>query len=272
MYAHLQRLSLAYHDRRRTGDVLTRVTGDVLVVEDFVVKSVSNLLGSVLVLAGTFAVLLWQSWRAALVALVVVPVLATVSNHFSRRIKSVSQRQRASEGELASTTQEMLTSIRLVQSHGRGDVDLGRFAEQTDASMRAALGVATVQARFSFVIALLEALAICAVVWIGVMLVDATAISVGTLVFFILVLQNMFKPSRKIVSEWYKVGKVVASVDRIVDLLDLVPEVTDAPDAVLRRASRAGSPCATSPSPTPPTRAPGSATRLGPCCVSWTWR
>ena len=87
------------------------------------------------------------------------------------------------------------------------------------------------QAKFSFVVALLEAVAISAIVWIGVLLVDRSAISVGTLVFFILVAQNMFKPSRKIVSEWYKVGKVLASVDRIVELLDLVPAVEDSPDA-----------------------------------------
>jgi ABC-type multidrug transport system fused ATPase/permease subunit len=232
MYSHLQRLSLAYHDRRRTGDVLTRVTGDVLVIEDFVVKSVSNLLGSLLVLIGSFAVLLWQSWRVALIALFIVPLLALASTHFSRRLKTVAQRQRASEGDLASTTQEMLTSIRLVQSYGRGSVDLRRFSDQTDTSMRAAVGMANVQAQFSFVIALLEALAVCAIVWIGVLLVDASAISVGTLVFFILVVRNMFKPSRKIVSEWYKIGKVVASVDRIVDLLDLEPEVRDSPDAI----------------------------------------
>ena len=231
MYAHLQRLSLAYHDKRRTGDVLTRVTGDVLVVEDFVAKSLSNLLGSLLVLVGTVAVLLWREWTVALVALVVIPALALVSDHFSRRIKAVSVRQRAREGELASTTQEMLSSIRLVQSYGRGQVDLQRFSEQTDQSMRAAVGVATVQAQFSFIIALLEALAISAIVWIGVLLVDGAAISVGTLVFFILVAQNMFKPARKIVSEWYKVGKVLASVDRIVDLLERVPAVEDSPDA-----------------------------------------
>ena len=234
MYSHLQRLSLAYHDKRRTGDVLTRVTGDVLVVEDFVVKSLSNLVGSFLVLIGTVAVLLWREWTVALIAVVVIPTLAFVSDYFSRRIKAVSKTQRAREGELASTTQEMLTSIRLVQSYGRGSVDLRRFSEQTDQSMRAAVGVATVQAKFSFVIALLEALAISAIVWIGVVLVDRSAISVGTLVFFVLVAQNMFKPSRKIVSEWYKVGKVLASVDRIVELLDLVPAVEDAPDA--RRA------------------------------------
>jgi ATP-binding cassette, subfamily B, bacterial len=227
MYSHLQRLSLAYHDKRRTGDVLTRVTGDVLVVEDFVVKSLSNLLGSFLVLVGTIAVLLWRQWTVALIAIAVIPTLAFVSDYFSRRIKAVSKEQRAREGDLASTTQEMLTSIRLVQSYGRGSVDLERFREQTDKSMRAAVGVATVQAKFSFVIALLEALAISAIVWIGVLLVDRTTISVGTLVFFILVAQNMFKPSRKIVSEWYKVGKVLASVDRIVDLLDLVPAVVD---------------------------------------------
>ena len=231
MYSHLQRLSLAYHDKRRTGDVLTRVTGDVLVVEDFVVKSLSNLLGSLLVLVGTVAVLLWREWTVALIAVVVIPMLAFVSDYFSRRIKAVSKTQRAREGELASTTQEMLTSIRLVQSYGRGSVDLQRFSQQTDKSMRAAVGVATVQAQFSFVVALLEAVAISTIVWIGVLLVDRSAISVGTLVFFILVAQNMFKPSRKIVSEWYKVGKVLASVDRIVELLDLVPAVEDLPDA-----------------------------------------
>src|SRR3712207_6986951 len=91
MYSHLQRLPLAYHDKRRTGDVLTRVTGDVLVLEDFVVKSVSNILGSLMVLVGSFAFLMYQSWRVALVALVVVPVLAGISNHYSRRIKGARQ-------------------------------------------------------------------------------------------------------------------------------------------------------------------------------------
>src|SRR3712207_9541626 len=115
----------------------------------------------------------------------------------------------------------MLTSIRLVQSYGRGSVDLQRFSDQTDKSMRAAVGVATVQARFSFVIALLEAFAISAIVWIGVLRVDRSAMSGGTLVFFVLVAPNMFKQSRKIVSDWYKMGKVIASVDRIVELHDL---------------------------------------------------
>ena len=232
MYSHLQRLPLAYHDKRRTGDVLTRVTGDVLVVEDFVVKSLSNIAGSLMVLVGSFLFLLYKSWQVAFVALVVVPLLAVVSNHYSRRIKETSKVQRDREGDLASTTQEMLTSIRLVQSYGRGTVDLERFSGQTASSMEASLQSANIQARFSFAIALLEALSISAVIWLGMWLLDQQVITVGTLVLFVLLLQNMFKPARKIVSEWYKVGKVFASTERIQDLLDREVVVRDAPDAV----------------------------------------
>ena len=195
MYSHLQRLSLSYHDKKRTGDVLTRVTGDVLVVEEFVVGSISNILKSLLVLFGSLSLLFYKSWNVALVAMVVCPLLALVSNFYSRRIKTASKTQRSREGELASTAQEMLTSIRLVQSYGRGRVDLERFSSQTEKSMRASLGAANIQAQFSFVVALMEALAICAVVWLGVWLVQGSAISIGTLVLFILLLQNMFKPA-----------------------------------------------------------------------------
>src|SRR5262245_33073971 len=170
MYSHLQRLPLDYHDTKRTGDVLTRVTGDVLVIEDFIVKSVSVIFGSLLVLVGSFALILYQSWRVATIALVVVPMLALVSNHYSRRIKAASKSQRDREGELASTTQEMLGAIRLVQSYGRGTVDLQRFSTETEQSMHASVRSANIQAQFSFVVAIAEALAISAVVWLGVWL------------------------------------------------------------------------------------------------------
>ncbi len=232
MYSHLQKLSLAYHDKKRTGDVLTRVTGDVLVVEEFVVKSMSDILGSIFVLFASFSLLLWKSWQVALVALVFVPLLSFVSNYYSRRIKKASKKQRSKEGELASTAQEMLSSIRLVQSYGRGTVDLERFSDQTEQSMHASLQTANIQAQFSFMIAIVEALSIGAVVWLGVWLVDRDAVSVGTLVLFILLLQNMFKPARKIVSEWYKIGKVFASVERIDDLLDREVGVRDRPGAI----------------------------------------
>jgi ABC-type multidrug transport system fused ATPase/permease subunit len=232
MYSHLQRLSLSYHDRRQTGDVLTRVTGDVLVIEEFVIESFSDLVGSFLVLVLAFVVIALRSWKIALVALIIVPMLGAVSNFYSKRIKAASKLQRVREGQLASTAQEMLNAIRLVQSYGRGKVDHDRFAEQSDQSMHAAMRAALSQAAFSFSISLVEAAAIVSIVWIGVWLLDRNVITVGILILFILLVQNMFKPSRRIVSEWNMVGKTLASVERIRDLLDRVPTVTDGPGAV----------------------------------------
>ena len=231
MYDRLQKLSMAFHDKRRTGDVLTRVTGDVLVVEEFVVASLTNIIASFLLLFGSFAVLFTRSREVALIAIVVVPLLALVANWFSLRLKRVSKEQRSKEGDLASTAQEMLSSIRLVQSYGRGHVDLERFSVQSDQSMRASLKIATIQAQFSWVIAVLEGLTIASVVWVSYWLVTEDVITAGDLVLFVLLISNMFKPSRKIVSEWYKVGKLLASTERIEELLEREPAVQDAPDA-----------------------------------------
>jgi ABC-type multidrug transport system fused ATPase/permease subunit len=231
LYTHLQKLSLAFHDQRQTGDVVTRVTSDVGVIEQFITGNSSDLVGSVLVLTGTLVFLAFRSVQVTLVALLLVPLLAVVTNYFSQRIKAVSRQQRAREGDLASTAQEMLASIRVVQTFGRGGDDADRFAEQSRAAMDAALASAKLEAQFSWVVSVLQAVATSTIVWIGVYLIDRDALTVGTLVLFILLIQNMFKPTRRIIQEWGSIGKLYASVDRIAELLDRQPAVQDEPGA-----------------------------------------
>ena len=242
LYTHLQRLSLAFHGKQRTGDILTRITGDVSEIENFVIASLSDIAGSLMLLGGTMAFLLYKSWQVALVALIIVPVLALVSNFFSQRIKVAVKTQRAREGDLASATQEMLSSIRVIQTYNGGDQALGRFADYNRKAVAAALTAAGLQARFSWVVKLLEALAISAVVWVGVYLIygpPTTAyFSVGMLILFIQLINNMFKPARKIIKEWNTIGKIFASVERIGEVLDRKPAVDDAPDAVAAPAFR----------------------------------
>jgi ABC-type multidrug transport system fused ATPase/permease subunit len=232
LYRHLTKLSMAFHDRRRTGDTLTRLTGDVTAVEDFVVKSFSDLAGSVFVLLGTVAFLATHSIPVTLVALVIVPALAAVSTWFSRRIKEAAKRHRAREGDLASDAQEMLTSIRVIQSFGRGHRQEREFIEHSQLAMEAAIDSARIEAGFSWVVSVLQALSTVAVVWVGVYLIDRRQLTVGTLLLFVILIQNMFKPTRRIIKEWNSVAKVFASVERIGDLIDRQPAVVDRPDAV----------------------------------------
>ena len=231
LFAHLQRLPLAFHLRRGTGDVLTRITGDVRAMEDFIEDSVSDLVGSGLILVATMAYLVAQSWQIALLALVIVPLLTVISNLFARRIKSASKQQRASEGDLASTAQEMLSTISLVQVYGRGEVEERKFEQQSRSARDAFVRTARLDAFFGFSVAVVQSLGIAVVILLGARLVTGGSLSAGQLIAFILLIENMFKPVRRIIKQWNRVAGVYASVERVGDLLDLRATVVDAPDA-----------------------------------------
>ncbi|HEU4913057.1 MAG TPA: ABC transporter transmembrane domain-containing protein [Actinomycetes bacterium] len=232
LFAHLQTLSLAFHVRRRAGDVLTRITADVTALEDFVVKSVSDIAGSLLLISGTLVFLLGASPQVTLLALVMVPLLAVVSNAFASRIKSASKDLRAREGDLASTASEMLGSIGVVQIYGRNDYELRRFAAQSRSAMDAVFRTARLDAGFSFTVGVLEAGVIAVVVWVGAVAIGPPTITAGTLVTFVLLIQQMFKPTKRLIKQWNTIAKIYASVDRVGDLLDRRPAVVDLPNAV----------------------------------------
>lgn len=232
LFGHLQRLSLAFHLRRRTGDVLTRITGDVAELEEFIVASVSDLSGSFLLLAASLIALYGHSLPVTLLAAAMVPILAFVSSSFASRIKAAAKQLRAREGDLASAAQEMLTSISVVQAYGRSGHEQRRFAVQSRATMAALMRTARLEAAFSFTVSVLEALVIAGVIWVGAVVIGEQRLPPGTLVACILLIQNMFKPTRRIIKEWNTVGKIYASVERIADLLAREPAVQDTADAV----------------------------------------
>jgi len=238
LYSHLQRLSLAFHNRQRTGDVVRRVTSDVEQVEAFIIASLSDIAGSVLLLIGTLAFLLFHSWQVMVLAVLVVPVLSLVANYFYRRITATARLQRAREADLASAAHEMLTAVPVVKTFGRSDYEEQRFAEDSRKAMAAALDSAGLEARFSWIFHVFEALSISAVVWLGMWLVDRGALSVGTLVLFVILIQNMFKPTRKLIKQWAAIGKVRASVERVAEVLARSPSVHDMPGAVEAPAFR----------------------------------
>ena len=238
LYSHLQRLSLAFHNRQRTGDVVRRVTSDVEQVEAFIIASLSDIAGSVLLLIGTLAFLLFHSWEVMVLAVLVVPVLSLVANYFYRRITATARLQRAREADLASAAHEMLTAVPVVKTFGRSDYEEQRFAEDSRKAMAAALDSAGLEARFSWIFHVFEALSISAVVWLGMWLVDRGALSVGTLVLFVILIQNMFKPTRKLIKQWAAIGKVRASVERVAEVFARSPSVHDMPGAVEAPAFR----------------------------------
>ena len=234
LYGHLQKLSMTFHSKSRTGDILTRVTSDVAAVESFIIGNLSDFVGSALALVVRLGAIFWIAWQVGIVALIVIPLMAVISNYFSNRIKAASKRLRSSEGELASAAQEMLASIRVVQVYGQGSYEQSLFSGQSQKAMNAALEAATHQARFSWVISVVGAVSTSAVIWVGTWLIFGNPITmnVGNLGRFIVWIEDMFKPSKRLIAEWNAFGKLYASLERINDLIDMKPEVQDKPDAI----------------------------------------
>ncbi len=232
LFAHLQRLSLAFHDRTRKGDMMFRVVGDVKEFEQFLIDSVSDMIGSVLLLVATLCFIWYEAWQVLLVAIIIVPGTSLISYYFSTRIKQTAKRQRAREGDLAAATQEMLQSIRVVKTFGRGGHDERRFVENSGRAMDAALHAARLDAWFSWVVTVFESIAMGATIWVGVRLLETHRISLGTLTLVVLLIRQMFKPSKRIIKQWNQVSKMFASVERIGNLLDQPVTVQDEPNAV----------------------------------------
>src|SRR5439155_243749 len=118
-----------------------------------------------------------------------------------------------------------------VQTFGQSRYEQERFEEHSRNAMVAALESVGLEARFSWVVGVVEAVSISAVVWVGNWLVGRHGLSVGTLVFFIILIQNMFKPTRKIIKQWATIGKLRASAERVAEVLARQPSVRDLPGA-----------------------------------------
>lgn len=248
LYNHLQKLSLSFHTQSRTGDILTKVTSDVGAVENFIISNLSDFVGSVLTLIFFMVAMIWRSWYVwtrtgelgafllPLIALLIIPLMALITSYFTGRIKAASKRLRSSEGELASAAQEMLASIRVVQVYGQGSYEQSLFSGQSKKAMNAALEAAAYQARFSWVVSVLGAVAQAAVIVVSVWLItrvgNLAIMGIAELQLALKYIDDMFKPTKKLISEWNALGKLSASLDSVSELMALKPEVHDKPGAI----------------------------------------
>jgi ABC-type multidrug transport system fused ATPase/permease subunit len=230
-FDHVQQLSLGFHTRRSTGDVLTRVTGDVKVVRDVLTESIAEVLSSVLLLVGMAAVLFWLDWQLALVAVGAAPFLVLLLLRYTPRIHEHSREERRREGALASVAHEALGTIRLARVFNREEHARERFAEEGVASLESGVAASLAAERFSWVVEAAAAIATGGVLWLGVHRVASGAISVGTLVVFVAYTRSFFKPLKSTVKQAVKVTRGAARVERVLELLDVDDTVADLPGA-----------------------------------------
>jgi ATP-binding cassette, subfamily B, bacterial len=218
-HMHLQRLSLLFHARRHTGDLVTRVTGDVNAVGSLFAESLASVFSAVLLLVGMVVVSVIIDPVLALVAFAVTPLLGLVSFQARRKLKAAARLARKREGEIASLTAESFAAIRVVKAFGSEPYEHGRLRTKSEERLLAGYDLTRVQSRFAGLVDVIGALGAAAVLVVGVFRVASGAIGPGELIVMVSYAGKVYRPLRLIARQVGRISHSMARAERITEIL-----------------------------------------------------
>ncbi len=233
LFRHLANLSVSFHGRNRTGDLITHVTYDVDRMREVTVSSLLPFLSNVLTLTAMLGVMLWMNWKLGCIVAVVFPVFFLAVDRLMTRIKEVAREQRRREGSVASTTAETIGSIRTVQALSLQSRFMDIFSVANRRSLLAGNKAQQLAAGLERIIDLLATSTTALVLWFGVRNVLKGQLTPGDLIVFTTYLRTGFKPIRQLAKYLGQIARALASGDRILSLLTTPLEIKDEADAVV---------------------------------------
>jgi ABC-type multidrug transport system fused ATPase/permease subunit len=231
VFEHLLRLSLRFHDRHRSGDLVSRILSDVPRVQDALVASFHTIIPDALTLVGMLAVLLAIDAELALAALAVIPLLGIQIWLSRARIRAAEREVRDRHGGLAAQATEVLRHVRAVQAFAREDEENRRFRTDIAAATRAAVTALAVQARYSPFADVILALGGGLILVLGVTKVLAGDLTVGVLLVVLTYVSNLYDPIRSLTRLSSVLARAAASGERLQQILSAEEMVADEPSA-----------------------------------------
>jgi len=229
LFLHLERLSLAFHRRHRSGELLVHLVGDLNVLSDFLVTQTPVILGRGALLVGMLAIMLWMDPWLTLASLAFFPLLAwTVRRHVSA-LRKAAREQRRREGKIAGVAGESLQLIQVVQAFGAEQQEAERLDFEGRALLGAGLRAGRAEALLQRGVELVGAAGTGLVLYLGVQHARSGLLSAGDLVVFLSYLRGVQKPMRDLAQSVQRYAKASACARRVSQLLDTEPEVVDRP-------------------------------------------
>ncbi|MQC19238.1 MAG: ABC transporter ATP-binding protein [Chloroflexi bacterium] len=236
MFNHLNRLSMRFYDNEEVGRVMSRVTSDVVTLQELMTSGALNVLSDIIGLALIIGFLFALDAQLALVSLAVVPLLVVFMWAWQGHAAHAFIKTRIAIAIVNSNLNENVSGVRVVQSLGREEENLRHFNRLNEENLDTNLDAARLQALVMPIVEVLAALASALIlVVIGIRTFNgdlAASESVGFATAFLLYIQRFFNPVRDITLQYTQLQRAMAGAHRIFEVLDTVPEIQDAPDAV----------------------------------------
>jgi ATP-binding cassette, subfamily B, bacterial MsbA len=235
LFQHLQRLPLSFFDHRRTGELMSRVTNDVTVVQTSLTNNVLPIVSQVVMLVGSVVIAVLINWRITVVILVVGPLAGIISSRLGQRIRSTTRGVQEGLGEAGIVLEETLSAQRVVKAFAREEYEDQRFNTRMSQSLRQALRRAGAQAMLGPVNQFIGFIAVIIVLWFGGREVLAGRLTVGDLIAFLFYLFMLVGPLVALSNLYSQIQAALAAAERVFALLDepLEPAIDDASAPVL---------------------------------------
>jgi ATP-binding cassette, subfamily B, bacterial len=230
-YSRLQRLSLAFHDQRRTGNLVSHVTGDVNAVGSLFADSLGGLASAGMVLLGMLTVSLVIDPLVAVTAFAAAPALAIISFRYQPRVRALAKRRRALAGEIASLSDESLSSVRAVKALGGESFEEQRLERKSEELQHISRESNRLEGRMSILIDSVGGLALALVVVVGVLRGAAGAVSIGELIVLYTYARRIDRPLRGIARTISRASRSMARAERVAEILASDQLVEDRPGA-----------------------------------------
>jgi ATP-binding cassette, subfamily B, bacterial MsbA len=232
IFAHLQRLGLRFYAERRTGELISRLTNDVSLLQEAITSNLVALLRQALMLVGAAALLFVLNWRLTVIILAGVPLITLLMVFLGRQIRKASTLVQDRLAGAASVLEEATAGVRIVKSFTREPYEIARFRHAVDETFAAAMQRARVASVLGPTIGFLAFASITITLWFGSREVIQGRLTAGGLVAYLIYTLMVATPIASLAGLYAQFQSALGAAERLFRLLDSTPEVREKPDAI----------------------------------------
>lgn len=232
VFNHLQRLSLSFHHKTRTGELISKLTSDTNTLKDVFADSALTFTTHILTVTGMLVIMFNLNMQLGLIVLISFPLLFLSIYLIYSKVKYCARNQRHNEGRLASRVSEILSAVPLIQAYGTEDYERERFDADSSRSMKESIRTSRMEAAATRLVEIISAFGTAIVVMIGCLQAIDGKMTPGDVLVFASYMSQIYQPIRQITRLSTRFSRATVSIERINGILETEPEIQDEPDAL----------------------------------------
>ena len=232
IFGHYQKLSFAFYDNQKVGQLLSRITSDLFDISELLHHGPEDVVISLIKFIGSFVILLQINATLTLVAFAFLPVIVLYAAYFNRKMKRAFKQNRARIADINSQIEDSLSGVRAVKSFGNEAVEMRKFREGNERFVESKRHSYWYMGWYNSGLGALTTLVTIAVLVVGTALMTGGRMEVADLVTFLLYINNFTEPIRKLINFTEQFQNGYTGYERFLEILAIAPDITDAPDAV----------------------------------------